>query len=212
MKEWLEEKKDPQESLKIEPVPQIQEHRSLVLGLLFHQFQQGKKYRILDLGPAVSRNVDFFGQYSCTLYIEDLYNTLASFDYLSPEDGFSYEAIFSYLFPYYRTTQFDFILAWDLLNYLEKEESTHLVRHLCRYAHHGTLLFSLFSTKNHIPEVPYRFEIADKQTLVYRSNSSVMRPSPRYEQRDLDRIMNRFKICNSFLLTNGYREYLFSLE
>ena len=212
MREWFNEKKITQEPLKIEPVPKQEVHRSLALGLLFHQFQHGKKYRILDLGPAVAKNIAFFGQYSCKLYIEDFYETIISFDYLSPEDGFSYEAVFSYLFPYYRTTQFDFILTWDLLNYLEKAEFKHLLLHLGRYAHTGTLLFSMVSTQTHIPEIPYRFEIADKQTLVYRSNSTVMRPSPKYEQRDLNRMMNRFKVCNSFLLTNGYREYLFSFE
>jgi hypothetical protein len=212
MREWIKEKRQAPDQPEIESVPKEEAHRSLVLGLLFHQFQHGRKYRILDLGPAVAKNVSFFGQYSCKLYIEDFFDTLLSFDFLSPEDGFSYEAVFSYLFPYYRTTQFDFILTWDLLNYLDKEEFKHLLRHLGRFSHSGTLLFSLVSTQNHIPETPYRFEIADKQTLIYRSNSSVMRPSPKYEQRDLDRIMNRFKTCNSFHLTNGYREYLFSFE
>jgi hypothetical protein len=212
MREWIKQRKQNPDQAEIELVPKEETHRSLVLGLLFHQFQQGRKYRILDLGPAVAKNVEFFGQYSCKLYIEDLYQTLSSFDYLSPEDGFSYEAVFSYLFPYYRTTQFDFILTWDLLNYLEKKESKHLLLHLARFSHSGTLLFSLMSTQSHIPEIPYRFEIVDKQTLVYRSSSYVMRPSPKYEQSDLNNIMSRFKICNSFLLTNGYREYLFSFE
>jgi hypothetical protein len=160
----------------------------------------------------VAKNVKFFSAFSCKLYIEDLYETLTSFDYLSPEDGYSYEAVYSYLFPYFRSTQFDFILTWDLLNYLDKSEFQHLLHHLGKFSHSGTLLFSLIATKNHIPEVPYRFEIHDKQTLVYRSKSTVMRQAPAYKQTDLNKLMNRFKTCNSFLLTNGYREYLFSYE
>lgn len=186
--------------------------RSLALNNLFHQFRSDRKYQILDLGSAVPENIEFFSQFSCRLYVEDLYETLNSFDYLSPEDGFSFEAVYSYLLPYKTRVNFDAILAWDLLNYLERDEFRHLILHLTKHCFSGTLFFALISSHKNIPESPHRFHIIDEEKLRYESKSKVFRKSPRYEKTDLDHLMPGFRVCNSFLLRNGYREYLFVYE
>lgn len=184
-------------------------HHSMALGLLTHQLQKDRKYHILDLGTAVGQNIEFFSQFTCKIYIEELYTTLNSFDYFSPEDGSGYEAVFEYLLPYRKNTRFDVILAWDLFNYLEREELRHLLRHLRRFFHAETLLFALISTLKHMPEEPIRFRIVDHQTLVYEFSSTVLKPCPRYQHTDLTRVMPGFRVCNSFHLRNGFREYLF---
>ena len=216
MSKWLpfglggrpQEPDKEEEPALIEPVV----HRSLALNVLYNQFKKEKKYRILDLGPALGGNVDFFSQFRCTICIEDLYSTLSSFDYLSPEDGFSYDAVFSYLLPYIRKARFDLILAWDLLDFLDRDEFKHLIMHLGQYSRSGTLLFSLISTQNHIPETPCNFRIVDDERLEYRFNSSVLRNCPKYGKSDFDSLMPNFRVCNSFLLRNGFREYLFLYE
>jgi hypothetical protein len=184
-------------------------HPSLGFNTLYHQFRGTRKYRILDLGPAVGDNIDFFSQFRCRIYIEDLYRTLNSFEYLAPDDGFSYSAVFEYLMPYLKNTRFDFILAWDVFNYLEREELRHLIVHLSQFSRKGTVLFGLISTLKHIPETPYRFRIVDSENLLYSRNSRILKPCPRYEPSDLGELMPNFRICNSFLLRNGFKEYLF---
>ncbi len=186
--------------------------RSLALNALFHQFRGERKYTILDLGPPVGANIDFFSQFTCRLHIEDLYDTLTSFDYFSPEDGFSYDAVFSYLLTYDKNYRFDFILAWDLFNYLDREILRHLARHLGKFSRKGTLLFTLFSANRHIPETPYRFRILDTESLLYQGRSSVLRACPRYEPSDLAKLMPQFRVFHSFVLRNGYREYIFLYE
>jgi hypothetical protein len=187
-------------------------HRSLAFNALFHQFRGERKYTILDLGPPVGANVDFFSQFTCRLHIEDLYDTLTSFDYFSPEDGFSYDAVFSYLFPYDRNYRFDFILAWDLFNYLDREVLKHLAGHLGKFSRKGTMLFGLVSANRHIPETPHRFRIVDSERLLYQVSSSVLRDCPRYEPSDLAQLMPHFRVFQSFVLRNGYREYIFLYE
>lgn len=184
-------------------------HPSLGFNTLFHQFRANRKYRILDLGPAVGDNIDFFSQFRCRIYIEDLYRTLNSFEYLTPNDGFSYAAVFEYLMPYLKNTRFDFILAWDILNYLDREEFRHLVVHLSQFSRKGTVLFGLISTLKHIPETPYQFKIIDSENLLYTQNAEILKPCPRYEPSDLNELMPNFRICNSFLLRNGFKEYMF---
>lgn len=187
-------------------------HTSLALNVLYHQLQHNTKYHILDLGPAMGRNVDFFSQFPCKIYIEDLYHTLNSFDFFSPEDGFTYKTVFEYLLPYTHNTRFDIIMGWDVFNYLERDEFRSLVSHLGNFCYKGTLLFSLISTRKHIPEKPTTFKILDQESLQYQTQSSVLRSCPVYEQSDLDNLMPNFHACNSFILRNGFKEYLFVYE
>jgi hypothetical protein len=206
-------KKDSvQEGAAAAPTHNLKVQKSLALNVLYHHFREDRKYRILDLGPAVGQNIEFFSQFPCKLFIEDLYGTLSSFDFVSPEDGFSYEAVFSYLLPFSRNSSFDVILAWDILNYLDRDVLQHLLRHLGRFSRSGTVLFSLIATGKYIPDTPHRFRILDPETLQYECDSTVQRPCPRYETSDLTHFMPSFRVTNSFVLRNGYREYIFSFE
>lgn len=204
----VKSKQEPIELSSLEPKTST----SLALNVLYYQLRYEKKYHILDLGPALGANVDFFSQFSCKIYIEDLYHTLNSFDYFSPEDGFTYQAVFEYLLPYTHNTRFDIIMAWDIFNYLERDEFKSLISHLGNFCHKGTLLFSLISTRKHIPEKPTTFRIVDQENLQYQIGSSVLRLCPGYQQTDLNHLMPHFRVCNSFLLRNGFKEYLFVYE
>ena len=133
------------------PQGESQTYSSLALDVLFHQLRQQRNYNILDLGSAFGANVDFLSQFSRRIYIEDLYQTLISFNFFSPEDGVNYADVFEYLLPYRRETCFDVILAWDLFNYLEPPEYLHLTRHLSKYCRTDSFLFALISTHKHIP-------------------------------------------------------------
>ena len=211
MKQWfsalgLKAKEEPIEDSPPEPVA----NASLALNVLYDQLRRQRKYHILDLGPALGGNVDFFSQFSCKVYIEDFYRTLTSFDFFSPEDGFSYKAVFEYLLPYKQNTRFDIILSWDLFNYLEREEFQSLISHLGHFCHKGTLLFALISTLKYIPEKPTTFRIRNRKSLLYETNSTVLRQCPRFQQTDLNQLMPNFRVCNSFLLRNGFKEYLFA--
>ena len=187
-------------------------HTSLALNALYHHLRPERKYNVLDLGPALGANVDFFSQFPCKIYIEDFYRTLSSFDFFSPEDGFTYQVVFEYLLPYSRNTRFDIVMTWDIFNYLERDEFRYLIQHLSQFCHAGTLLFALMSTLKHIPEKPTTFKILDQERLLYQTNSSVLRRCPQYQQSDLNQLMPNFRTCNSFLLRNGFKEYLFVCE
>ena len=212
MKQWfsglgLKSKEDPIEDSPPEP----EASASLALKVLYDQLRLQRKYHILDLGPALGANVDFFAQFSCKVYIEDFYRTLTSFDYLS-EDKLSYQAVFEYLLPYQKNTRFDIILGWDLFNYLERDELQSLILHLGHFCHKGTLLFALISTSKYVPEKPTTFQIVNHDRLLYQTNTTVLRQCPRYQQTDLNQLIPNFRVCNAFLLRNGFKEYLFSCE
>ncbi len=180
--------------------------------LLYRLKATDRDYRFLDLGPASGQKLEFLSQYGTKVHFEDLYRTLNSFDYLSPEDGLSYDSIFRYLLPYQRSIRFDVVLGWDLLNYLRPEEFKHLMRHLTRFCRPGALLFALISTQKTIPEQPASIEIIGPEMLSCKINSRIMRKCPQYQETDLRRFMPNFRVLNSFLLRNGLKEYLFSYD
>jgi hypothetical protein len=205
-------KEPPAEPAEQPQPPKGIPQRSLALNALVQQFRGEKKYHVLDLGPADGPTIEFFSRFRCRLYIEDLYDTLNSFDYFSPEDGFDYDVVFRYLLPFPRELKFDFILAWDLFNYFDKDVLGSLTAHLTKHCRRGTILLCQIATQHHIPELPYRIRIVDDETIEYIPQSEVMKEAPRYEVGDLARLLPGFRSLSSFVLRNGYREYLFFFD
>jgi hypothetical protein len=118
----------------------------------------------------------------------------------------------SHLLEFPADTRFDAVLAWDLLNYLERDEVAALARQLEHYCRPGALLFALISILKTIPDEPQRFRILDKETLAYESRSAAVRPCPRYAPAELNELLRGFQLDRSFLLRHGMQEYLFSRD
>lgn len=210
------------------PNPEPVVHRSLGLEALLQQMQPDQRYTILDLGSAFGVNVEFFSQFPCKIYIEELYRSLASSPafYSELADSSekleedpsekqledSSEKLFEKLLPYPMDTRFDVILTWDVFNYLAREQLVGLVRHLSRFCRPGTFLFSLISILPEIPDQPTSFKILDRERLLYENSSPVSKPCPRYQPRDVNKIMVGFRVSNSFLMRHGIQEYLFVYE
>ena len=184
------------------------EHQSLALPALCRGLETGRQ-RILDLGPAIGSNVAFYSGLPCNLFIADLHDALFpghaegvmrrrdQFDELLaselPGDG-----------------DFDLILAWDLLNYLDEDELRSLSRHLAAVSSPGAVLFALVSTRKVMPNKPAVFRIVDPSRLAYQTDPRVKREAPRYKEPALDRAMPEFSVESTYLLRNGMQEYLFT--
>ena len=195
-------------------LPEAEVHSSVGFNIAYNQMRGRRKLSVLDLGSAYPSNLHFLSQSVRSLHIEieNLYETLSSFDFFDPREPRSYDAVYRYLLPYAEGTRFDLILGWDLFNYLEELELTSLIRHLDRFCHPGTLLFSMISTNRYIPEKPIRFQVINSERLRYEYLSSLLRPSPRYHRADLNRMMPRYRLFSSFRLRNGFKEYLFAFH
>lgn len=184
-------------------------HKSLALTALCQRLRHDRKYHILDLGPALGANVEFFSQFRCKLYIEDFYQSVAE-ELAAAEAGTpSPEQLYQKLLPYAEDVRFDVILCWDLFNYFPRHELQALLKHLTRFCQRGTLLFSLVATQHRIPARPILFRILDKENLIYETDSSDLRPSIEYKPRDLKLLMQGFQIANNFQLRSGMQEFLF---
>lgn len=182
---------------------------SLALNALLDLMQADRSYTILDLGPALGANISFWSRFRCRLFIEDFHGNRVAGPPL-PEEGAECLSRYRSMLSFPEGTSFDLILAWDLFNYLNREQLEALVEHLGQYSREGTLMFAIFSILQQIPSEPARFRIVDRSNLVYGMRTQENMPSPRYQPRDIGIIMAGFEIVNSYLLRHGVQEYIFT--
>jgi hypothetical protein len=60
MRTWFRRRDRKSAAETPEEAPESSVQKSLALNTLFHQIREGQKYTILDLGPPVGANVEFF--------------------------------------------------------------------------------------------------------------------------------------------------------
>ena len=183
--------------------------RSLGLGALLQQLEEGRLYSILDLGPARAGNLDFWAPTARRISFEDYYCTWAAKGFVKPEEGGSYFPLLAKLLSFREDARFDIVLAWDIFNYLDHDHVCALVEYIGRSCPPGAILMALVSSAAMIPARPTVFRIRDREHLSYENSSPIMRPSPRYQPRDIARMIPGFQVMHSFLLRHGIQEYLF---
>jgi hypothetical protein len=164
--------------------------------------------RVLDLGAAMGPNVSFVGRYAPKLYIADLFNTIRSRPGGLPKERKQLERLLTRDLPASDLGPFDLILAWDLLNYLSGEQMAVVGRHLTRLCRREGLVFALITNAKSMPNLPISFRIVDSDTLAYQIDSDMGRPSPLFKEPDLQRWLPDFAVETSFLLRNGFQEYV----
>ena len=209
------------------PARDESDYHSFALPGLLDRLGDDRKFGVLDLGPAHGTTVEFFSQFSCKLYIADLYRSLtalradagtkssradASESTEDDEEAAERERVrlFEQLLPYGEDARLDLILAWDLLNYLQPEEIAALSRRLARFSHAETRLFAMIAMHREIPARPCAFRIRNVQTLEYDAPSPRSRPAPRHAEPTLQRLMAGFEVSSTCVLRNGLQEYVFT--
>ena len=164
--------------------------------------------RVLDLGPALGRNVQFLSPFISKLFIADLYNTIRSQAGRSALDRAKLDGILSRDLPPPDQGPIDLVLIWDVLSYLDREQVAILGRHLAGLCRRNSLLLALLSTQRTIPDLPGRYLMLDPETLRYDNDSKRQRRSPGYKEPDLEKLMPAFEVETSFLLRSGIQEYV----
>ncbi len=158
---------------------------------------------LLDLGPVVGSNVEFFGErLHCKLFIEDLY---ADLERLKREEMVEWQPYFRKRFQAYSV---DGVLCWDIFDHLEPQAAAPLAYELSHVLRPGGALLGFFSTTS--ASAPYfRFILEGEATLrhqPYGPNRPKRRTLP---NRDIFRMFDGLSLSDSFLLKSRMREVLF---
>lgn len=201
-----------------ELAPRREEHASPALEALVRQLETlppaPSRPSVLDLGPALGDNVVWFSRFGGRFRVADLYRSLAADERLAlsfherpekaleqllpPDDGEGAGAEGGY----------DLVLAWDLLNYLDREQLEALGRHLGNLVRPAGLLLALVATSRQIPAEPRRFHVLDRATLRYTTPVSRPRKSPAWPPAVVGSSFPAFTVDRSYLLRHGIQEYL----
>ncbi|GBE09977.1 hypothetical protein BMS3Bbin12_02104 [bacterium BMS3Bbin12] len=168
---------------------------------------------ILDLGPAIGGNIEFFGRFPCALHIADAVGALAGLrPEIDPETGAvrtaPLEAEIRRQLPGAGGDTFDVILGWDLLNYLDGPVFSAFAAQLRPLLRHGTRLHAFLWSQPRMPVFPARFRILDAAHMGFEASDRT-RECPRYTQRDLERRLPGLHVQRSVLLRSGLQEYVF---
>ena len=135
-------------------------HRSPGLTAIYNEVKSPTKHRVLDLGPLVAANLNFFSGLKCQIYFENLDGFIDEHKILS-SDNLIFQ-LEKFLTEHDSSQKFDIILIWDLLNYLPLQVVTSLFNLLGSYCKPNTLLHSIKYTTGKIPANPAKFKITDQ--------------------------------------------------
>ncbi len=192
--------KRPQPGTGAEDAPAS--HRTLALRAALDAIEHIEAPRILDFGSASGDNVSFFSQVGGRMEILDLYSRLS-------ERRFDDDALREVVAGASASDEpFDLILAWDVLDYLSREQIRALFAMLAHRRAPGTrILLSLCYAKD-MPMHPRGYRIESAEILAFEPVRA-MRPSPRYQESTVLKAVPGLDVEASFLMRHGAREYVF---
>ena len=162
---------------------------------------------LLDLGPVVGSNVSFFGeQLGCKIFVEDIYADIDRHARAGKLEDLP--AFFKQRLPQ-ASASVDGILAWDVIDYLDKKSAAELAGQLTRLLRPEGALLGFFGTAPPRDQHYTKFIIADEQNLKHRSYPAARGRQAILLNRDIIRLFAGLRVSDSFLLQNNLREILF---
>lgn len=164
---------------------------------------------LLDLGPVVGSNVNFFGeQLGCKILVEDL---MTDVDRHVREDRVAdLPAFFKTRFRQ-ESASIDGILCWDLFDYLDKASAQSLAQQLMRLLRPDGVLLAFFSTSE--PQAGARptytrHVVLDQTSLQHRTYPGARGKQRPFQNRDVGRMFESLNVAEQFLLKTNVREVL----
>ena len=164
---------------------------------------------LLDLGPVVGQNVNFFGeQLGCKIFVEDV---AADIERHARDNRLeALPAFIATRFPQPDDT-FHGILCWDVFDYLDKPAGQALAAQLARMLKPDGVLLAIFNASEPKPgPATYTKNIVVDPTTVkqrpYPATRGRLKP---LLNRDIIRMFEPLRVTEQFLLKTNVREVLF---
>ncbi len=185
-------------------------HPTKALARFLTSLSAREQPRLLDLGPVVGPNVNFFGeQLGCKIFVEDVSMDIDRYAREGKIDELP--ALFAKRFPQ-ADDSVDGILCWDLFDYIEKPAAQALASQLARILRPDGVLLAMFSTAEMKPGAPpmyTRHIVVDRATLEPRPYAAARGTQRPLLNRDIQRLFEPLRIAEQFLLKTNMREVLF---
>jgi len=168
-------------------------------------------WSVLDLGGAVGANFEFFAGRARRLFIADIPRALEAGSGAAGATGDRLAQRLVRLLPS-EPESFDLVLAWDLINYLSRDQTRILARAVADLCRPGAVLLALVVTAHEMSSRPLTYAIRDPGHLVYRRGDIELRPGPSLTPAAVERALEGFVIEHSYVLRHGVQEFVAVLE
>ena len=185
-----------------EPLVPTKALRKFVVAL-----RQRPSPALLDLGPVVGSNIQYFGeQLGCKVFVEDIFEEIERAD----REGRlpDLPAVLDSRFPQARQSV-DGILCWDLFDFLDRRSAQVVAAHLMRVLRPDGALFGMFAAEHPVEARFARFVVVDDDTLRHRPYSRPRMRQAVMQNRDIGRLFGQLRVSDLFLLQSRVREILF---
>ncbi len=180
-----------------------------LFGKVIGDIDPERRLTVLDLGNVRSGTVALFSTFRCRLDIANLPDILPlPVDQDDPD--VRHTALASVL-SFHQPEPLDLILCWNLLNYLERTDISHLISLLAPRFKPATRVHALMEYASPLmPATPGAW-VPDANAKLHASQVDEEQvDSPRYKPKEMERLMPQLKPERTVLLGNGLQEFLFT--
>jgi hypothetical protein len=176
------------------------------LGKFISLLAQRTSPLLLDLGPVVGANVQFFGdRLGCKLVIEDLVSDVDRHTRAGTMAGFAAGLDTRFR---HEEASVDGIVCWDCFDFLDRASAPALAHQIVRMLKPGGAVLALFCTSAVERSGYTKYDIVDGATLRQRAHPGIGGARRALPNRDIIRMFDGLDIADSFLLKNNTREML----
>lgn len=192
--------------------PAVSPSEPLVASRAFPKFLgalAGREHlTIIDVGPAVGSNLEFFAQRSaCKFFIDDLFAEIEAQARAGTREKLAEILPARVKQP---DASVDAVLCWDIFDFLDKAAAQGLAYELVRVLKPGGLLFGFFWNQMGEQKTQYtKFIIEDDTHFRHRTSPATPVPIQVLPNRDIIRLFDGLLVSDSFLLLTHTREIVF---
>jgi hypothetical protein len=162
---------------------------------------------LLDLGPVVGSNVEFFGErLACKLYIEDLFLDIESAARRGAREGLEATLMGRLGLG---DQSVDGILCWDIFDFLDRRAGLALASHLATLLRTGGVLYGFFGTTPIDLRHYTRYVVDRDDRFQLRTSPATAVKRGVLMTRDINKMFAPLTVTDSVLLKTSTRETLF---
>jgi len=190
--------------------PVFSSRQSRGMEQFFTAFRDQAGLSILDLGGANQENINFITSLGHRFYSEDFLRIFQdAFGEVTDQSNPGRIDYFLRQFLDYPDGQFDGVLAWDVLEYMEAPLLAAAATHLQRVLKNRGYLLAFFQSAERQPSVPcYTFRIQDVHTLQVCQQGDRAASQHLFNNRSLEKLFHEFESVKFFLTRDRLREVI----
>jgi hypothetical protein len=187
--------------------PHEPSYSTKALARFLKVLQSRQNPALIDLGPVVGSNVNFFGeQLGCRIRVEDIATDIDR--HVKAGTLAELPKFFQTRFPQ-EAESVDGILCWDLFDFLDRPAAQALATGLTRLLRPDGALLGFFSTAEGRSQVYTKYIVVDNSNLRYRTYAASRPRQKNLLNRDIIKMFESLRVAESFLMKNNVREILF---